>query len=219
MAQPASVMPQHAITIILFKMSPPLKRIVAQLRERCNAKMNDLASARNLSFYGIMRGGAILILLGLTAIGAYSVGRQGAPVTSSPVAITKLASALTVPTALYQTIPAASATASSAQTSIGTPSQSEKIDATEKPPRPDSKRRVEAVLTAATIAAIIVAASRDQYHAGGRPCACPDDSMRNGRACGGRSAYSRRGGAAPLCYPSDVTAAMIESYKQKSASR
>jgi hypothetical protein len=26
--------------------------------------------------------------------------------------------------------------------------------------------------------------------------------MRNGRACGGRSAYSRPGGAAPLCYPS-----------------
>jgi hypothetical protein len=84
---------------------------------------------------------------------------------------------------------------------------------------PESKRKVEAVLTAAAIAAIIVQASRDQYHAGGRPCACPDDSMRNGRACGGRSAYSRPGGAAPLCYPSDVPAAMIESYRQRTASR
>jgi hypothetical protein len=75
----------------------------------------------------------------------------------------------------------------------------------------DTKRKVEVALTAAAIAAIIVQASRDQYHAGGRPSACPDDTMQNGRACGGRSAYSRPGGAAPLCYPSDVTAAMIGS--------
>jgi hypothetical protein len=85
--------------------------------------------------------------------------------------------------------------------------------------RPDTKRKIEAALTAAAIAAIIVQASRDQYHATGRPCACPDDSMRNGRACGGRSAYSRPGGASPLCYPSDVTAAMIDSYRQRQASR
>jgi hypothetical protein len=38
--------------------------------------------------------------------------------------------------------------------------------------------------------------------------------MRNGRACGGRSAYSRPGGAAPLCYPTDVTAAMIDAYRK-----
>jgi len=58
------------------------------------------------------------------------------------------------------------------------------------------KRKVEAVLTAAAIAAIIIQASRDQYHAGGSPWACPDDAMRNGRACGGRS-DSRPGGASP----------------------
>src|ERR1700693_4447059 len=57
----------------------------------------------------------------------------------------------------------------------------------DKPARADIKRKDEVVLTAAAIAAIIVQASRDQYHAGGRPCACPDDMMRNGRACGGRS--------------------------------
>jgi hypothetical protein len=43
--------------------------------------------------------------------------------------------------------------------------------------------------------------------------------MRNGRACGGRSRYSRPGGPAPLCYPSDVTAAMIDTYRQRQASR
>jgi hypothetical protein len=82
-----------------------------------------------------------------------------------------------------------------------------------------TKRDVEAVLTVTGIAAIIVQASRAQYHAGGRPCACPDDTMRNGRACGGRSTYSRPSGASPLCYPGDVTAAMIESYRQRTASR
>jgi len=94
-----------------------------------------------------------------------------------------------------------------------------KANLPDEPAGPGSKRQVEAALTAAAIAAIIVQASRAQYHAGGRPCACPDDTMRNGRACGGRSAYSRPGGAAPLCYPSDVTAAMIESYRQRQASR
>jgi hypothetical protein len=86
-------------------------------------------------------------------------------------------------------------------------------------PASGTKRKAEVALTAAAIAAIIVQASRDQYHATGRPCACPDDTMRNGGACGGRSAYSRPGGAAPLCYPSDVTAALIESYRQRQAAR
>ncbi|OMI05556.1 hypothetical protein BSN85_24870 [Bradyrhizobium brasilense] len=74
-------------------------------------------------------------------------------------------------------------------------------------------------MTAAAIVAILIKASRDQYHAMGKPCACPDDVMRNGRACGARSAHSRPGGAAPLCYASDVTTAMIDSYRQRQASR
>jgi hypothetical protein len=72
---------------------------------------------------------------------------------------------------------------------------SAKVDILDKSVSPATKRKVEAGLTAA-IATIIVQASRDQYHAGGR----------SGRACAGRSAYSRPGGAAPLCYPSDVLA-------------
>ncbi|KAB2766067.1 SH3 domain-containing protein [Brucella anthropi] len=31
-------------------------------------------------------------------------------------------------------------------------------------------------------------------------CDCPYDVMRNGRSCGGRSAYSRPGGRSPVCY-------------------
>jgi hypothetical protein len=155
-----------------------------------------------------MRGGTVFILLGITAAVAYSAGHTGAPAISQPVAV---ATAPTVKPVAFVPAPAPAPAPSSP-----TPS---KADSPDKPVRPDTKRKIEAALTAAAIAAIIVQASRDQYHAGGRPCACPDDSMRNGRACGGRSAYSRPGGAAPLCYPSDVTAAMIESYRQRQASR
>ena len=36
-------------------------------------------------------------------------------------------------------------------------------------------------------------------------CPCPYHSDRAGRRCGARSAYSRPGGRAPLCYPADVS--------------
>jgi hypothetical protein len=152
-----------------------------------------------------MRGGTALILLGITAMVAYSVGRQDLPSSSAPVAIMT-----SPPTATVQvTVPAPNSS---------TPTPSAKADLSDKPARPDNKRKVEAALTAAAIAAIIVQASRDQYHATGGPCACPDDTARNGSSCGGRSAYSRPGGAAPLCYPGDVTAAMIEQHRQRMAS-
>ena len=164
-----------------------------------------------------MRGRAILVFLGLTALGAYSVGRQSAPVSNAPVP------AITSPSAFAQPVafvgPAAQpSTPASAPSASSRPTPSTRSGLPDKPAAPDTKRKVETGLTAAAIAAIIVQASRDQYHATGRPCACPDDSARNGSACGGRSAYSRPGGASPLCYPSDVTAAMIESYRQGHAS-
>jgi hypothetical protein len=42
-------------------------------------------------------------------------------------------------------------------------------------------------------------------------CPCPYNTDRAGRRCGGRSAYSRPGGHAPLCYPSDVSAAQVRA--------
>lgn len=45
-------------------------------------------------------------------------------------------------------------------------------------------------------------------------CPCPYNTARNGSNCGGRSAYSRPGGYEPLCYPKDVTPAMIKDYRQ-----
>ncbi|ERR1035437_6124044 len=50
------------------------------------------------------------------------------------------------------------------------------------------------------------------YHAG-RPCACPEDTARNGSRCGRRSAYIRPGGAVPRCYVKDVTQEEIADYK------
>lgn len=156
--------------------------------------------------------------MGLTACGAYSVGRQSAPVSNVPLPTISSPSALVQPVAFSG--PMAQATAPVARSRPSSPpTPSAKVDVPDNSVTPTTKRKVEAALTAAAIAAIIVQASRAQYHAGGRPCACPDDSMRNGRACGGRSAYSKPGGASPLCYPTDVTAAMIDAYRQRLASR
>ena len=44
-------------------------------------------------------------------------------------------------------------------------------------------------------------------------CPCPYSTDRAGRRCGGRSAYSRPGGATPLCYEIDVTQKMVEDYR------
>jgi hypothetical protein len=46
-------------------------------------------------------------------------------------------------------------------------------------------------------------------------CPCPYSVMRNGRSCGGRSAYSRPGGESPICYASDVTDAEVRAWRQR----
>jgi hypothetical protein len=46
-------------------------------------------------------------------------------------------------------------------------------------------------------------------------CPCPYNTDRAGRRCGRRSAYSRPGGAAPLCYESDVTSRMVDEYRKR----
>jgi hypothetical protein len=45
------------------------------------------------------------------------------------------------------------------------------------------------------------------------PCPCPYSVMRNGRSCGGRSAYSRPGGYAPICYPADISQAEVAAWR------
>lgn len=45
-------------------------------------------------------------------------------------------------------------------------------------------------------------------------CPCPYSTARNGSRCGGRSAYSRPGGEAPICYASDISAAQVAAYRR-----
>ena len=46
-------------------------------------------------------------------------------------------------------------------------------------------------------------------------CPCPYFSDRAGRRCGGRSAYSRPGGASPLCYKTDITDEAVAAYRAR----
>ncbi|HEY4491948.1 MAG TPA: hypothetical protein VI958_08095, partial [Acidobacteriota bacterium] len=69
-------------------------------------------------------------------------------------------------------------------------------------------------LTDEQIVVKIIEASRNAYYATGHPCACPYDRARNGSSCGGRSAYSRPGGAQPKCYPKDISKSEIAAYQK-----
>ena len=46
-------------------------------------------------------------------------------------------------------------------------------------------------------------------------CPCPYNVDRAGHSCGARSAYSRPGGASPVCYAKDVTQKMVDDYKRE----
>jgi hypothetical protein len=46
-------------------------------------------------------------------------------------------------------------------------------------------------------------------------CPCPYNVDRAGRRCGARSAYSRPGGASPICYDKDVTQRMVDDYRKR----
>ena len=50
-------------------------------------------------------------------------------------------------------------------------------------------------------------------------CPCPYNRDRAGRRCGKRSAYSRPGGASPLCYERDVSQKMVDEYRARQKKR
>ena len=54
----------------------------------------------------------------------------------------------------------------------------------------------------ATVKQRMMIESLSQYQGN---CPCPYNYASNGSHCGARSAYSKRGGTSPLCYPSDIT--------------
>ena len=46
-------------------------------------------------------------------------------------------------------------------------------------------------------------------------CPCPYNRDRAGRRCGRRSAYSRPGGASPLCYERDISDAQVRRLRER----
>lgn len=64
-------------------------------------------------------------------------------------------------------------------------------------------------LTDDEIAATLIRESIRSYSGN---CPCPYNIMKNGRRCGGTSAYSKPKGKSPLCYREDVTEEMIREW-------
>jgi hypothetical protein len=46
-------------------------------------------------------------------------------------------------------------------------------------------------------------------------CPCPYNLASNGSRCGGRSAWSRPGGAKPICYENEIADQMIADFRRR----
>jgi hypothetical protein len=66
-------------------------------------------------------------------------------------------------------------------------------------------------LDTAAIAAALIARSIASYPGN---CACPYHEDRAGRSCGRRSAHSRGGGRAPLCFATDIKPEALAAYQR-----
>jgi hypothetical protein len=75
-----------------------------------------------------------------------------------------------------------------------------------------AKKKQSAGLSTSRIKKILIKRSH-AYYSGN--CPCPYNRTSRGHKCGKRSAYSRPGGASPLCYASDVTAQMVAEYRAR----
>ncbi len=94
--------------------------------------------------------------------------------------------------------------------SLAAPAETEAERKRDEEIKPPSK----VVLTTAAIVALLIKESLADYHSHA-PCACPYDRDRRGYQCGARSAWSRPGGYAPLCYSKDVTPEAIAAYRAR----
>jgi hypothetical protein len=63
--------------------------------------------------------------------------------------------------------------------------------------------------------AVVAQILRDARAAYAGSCPCPYDVGQDGKRCAGRSAYSKARGRSPLCYPSQVTPAMVDAYRKR----
>lgn len=86
-------------------------------------------------------------------------------------------------------------------------------DELEEKPKQKPPSKIE-ILTDAAIIARLIALDAASYSGN---CRCPENTDRAGRRCGGRSAHSRAGGRAPLCYPSDVSPGAIAAFRASGA--
>jgi len=77
---------------------------------------------------------------------------------------------------------------------------------------PKSEKSAKSAKTDAAIAQEIISSSIASYSGS---CPCPYNTDRAGRSCGRRSAYSRPGGASPICYSNDVTKKMIDDHRKR----
>jgi len=77
----------------------------------------------------------------------------------------------------------------------------------------NKSQQASASISDAKIRQILIQQSLASYPG---PCPCPYNAMRNGRACGARSVYSKPGSYEPLCYPQDVTTTMVRQYRAMS---
>jgi len=75
-----------------------------------------------------------------------------------------------------------------------------------------SATHAAAAPTDAQVAQAVIKESLDGY-AGN--CPCPYDIDRRGLVCGRRSAYSRPGGYVPICYPAQISPAMIADFRRR----
>jgi hypothetical protein len=66
-------------------------------------------------------------------------------------------------------------------------------------------------LTDAQIRTLIIQESLRSYPGN---CPCPFNADRAGRSCGGRSAWSRAGGARPICFADEISDEQIRRYRE-----
>lgn len=76
-------------------------------------------------------------------------------------------------------------------------------------PQPVEPKAVPSAQPRSQVVRLIIERSIQNYPGN---CPCPYNVDRAGRRCGARSAYSKPGGASPICYEGDVTWQMVRAF-------
>jgi hypothetical protein len=113
---------------------------------------------------------------------------------------------------LIQTNPAPVAASSLAETPSTSPALSQPPLVLRSPTNASQPNAALVSPSDQAIRAAIIQQSLASYYGS---CACPYNIDRGGRRCGARSAYSRPGGEAPLCFDSDVSDEMVSAYRAR----